>query len=422
MAKRIDGYHTLKQRTMEWAFTKDFKKTRIVPDRVFYGIEVEMSFSDSYRRADSFDAEPEIESTFVFEQDGSVNSGFEMITRPFTANGLLQFFDQPSIKDLVESSIPTSGNGIHIHMSRPTNRDESAILMRKLTMFVFRMQERLKELTRNSNYARFYDFRNLNLSNMYLLLRNLPCYGSGDSYRYLKNDTTPHYFLQTIGDRYNCINYQNDYTIEFRFFPTTNNVEKIKEYISFIDDLRTFLDANTLEYITLAELKIDNHFKLTHRDINADLRLGSFTLDVGKTAKSLLKAKANKFTPLALTTDSESRIANAYMLGGWLKEENVVDIAKGDFVIIDTALANAIHKRDFKDWVYKVVALDEIDVNGEKLKVMRVKILKENLAGTETSASIALPLTAFVTKVTRETFGWTEEVILASPSVLTETV
>ncbi len=272
MSKPIQDYHTLKESTIEYAFTKDFKKTKI-DDRTFFGIEVEMSFDrGASSTASDFTIDEDLGKMFVFERDGSVSNGFEMITRPMTYLGLMNFFDIPEIKSLVESSEPRSNNGIHIHFSRPLTDEKDKEMTQKLIAFFTRFSNRLSSLTRSSSYARWYSGQSEDdwLGALYFSLMKMKKDGSYYNFSRVAQDGFPReselrqYIERLFGERYMCVNFNNRKTYELRFFPTTNKVSKIQNFIKFTKAMIDLFEEKPLEYILLADFTFNSDLSFTH--------------------------------------------------------------------------------------------------------------------------------------------------------------
>ena len=161
----------------------------------------------------------------VFETDGSLSNGFEIISQPMTINyiyqhsedfkGILQALQNNDFK-----SHDTSTCGLHVHVSRTalgegTNATKN---LNKLILFTETFKEEIKRFSRRDNYSY--------------------CKFTSDT-RGLKNNT---YYksseilkrLNDMGSRYQVVNTTNEDTIEIRVFRGTLKYETFMATLEFV--------------------------------------------------------------------------------------------------------------------------------------------------------------------------------------------
>lgn len=195
-----------------------------------------------------------LEDTFVLERDGSLDAGFEVITEPMTYLGVTNWLNNSWLRGVLDASISTGHAGVHIHVSKPNIET-----IRKLVVFFLKYGSRLGHLTRFSSYGAFYqneyshiesdEFKKFvaylialdDVDDLDVVPENLDGMGGFDTIRS---------FMRT---RYMAINFQNRHTLEFRFFNYTDDAERLKSYIYFLETLFTKLELMTLREVIETE-------------------------------------------------------------------------------------------------------------------------------------------------------------------------
>jgi len=194
--------------------------------QIFLGLELEIEVNEDYSRSDK--AEMILNNIGVYtdnkndrytyclaEDDGSLNNGFELVTG-YTGLDVhekqLAFFKKP-IRGL--RSHDTSTCGLHIHI------DKRNVTLNHATKMILFMndsgnQKLIKTIARRSS-NRFCKV--LNKKADYSWLKSAK--KSGDPLRQLNED------------RYECLNFHNDNTIEFRLFKGTLKFESIMSCLEF---------------------------------------------------------------------------------------------------------------------------------------------------------------------------------------------
>ncbi len=161
----------------------------------------------------------------VFETDGSLSNGFEIISQPMTINYIYQHSENfkgilQALQDNGFKSHDTSTCGLHIHVSRTalgegTNATKN---LNKLILFTETFKEEIKRFSRRDNYGY--------------------CKFTSDT-RGFKNNT---YYksseilktLNDMGSRYQVVNTKNDDTIEIRVFRGTLKYETFMATLEFV--------------------------------------------------------------------------------------------------------------------------------------------------------------------------------------------
>ena len=216
----IHSYHHSKNRVCH--IPSEYDKIDNPP--VLLGLELEMECSEDYRRHDKaqelYDKIHEYnggDMTYpyaFFEDDGSLNYGFEMVTSytglDVHAKQLMVFKDFP-VRGL--RSHDTNSCGLHVHVSRAGMTTFHAC---KLAFFVHdsNNQHLLRALARRSNS------RHAKMVNK-----------KADS-QWIKNARRDG-ISRLNDDRYEAVNFQNSATVEFRLFKGTLRYESIMACLEF---------------------------------------------------------------------------------------------------------------------------------------------------------------------------------------------
>lgn len=194
--------------------------------QIFLGLELEIEVNEDYSRSDK--AESILSNIGVYtdnqndrytyclaEDDGSLNHGFELVTG-YTGLDVhekqLAYFKKP-IRGL--RSHDTSTCGLHIHI------DKRNVTLNHATKMILFMndsgnQKLIKTIARRS-------------SNRFCKVLNKKA-----DYSWLKSAKRSSDPLRQLNeDRYECLNFHNDNTIEFRLFKGTLKFESIMSCLEF---------------------------------------------------------------------------------------------------------------------------------------------------------------------------------------------
>lgn len=161
----------------------------------------------------------------VFETDGSLSDGFEIISQPMTINYIYKHSEDfkgilKALQDNGFKSHDTSTCGLHIHVSRTILGDEPNATknLNKLILFTETFKDEIKRFSRRDNYGycKFTsDTRGLKNKNYY------------KSSEILKR-------LNDMGSRYQVVNTTNNNTIEIRVFRGTLKYETFMATLEFV--------------------------------------------------------------------------------------------------------------------------------------------------------------------------------------------
>lgn len=187
----------------------------------------------------------------MFEEDGSLSNGFEIITQPMGLDTHYQFWEWLNVKQNIADlrSHDTSTCGLHIHVNR---NNINTMQLNKLAVFVHAPD--------NSNLIRAIARR----------------YGVGYASMHTKKLGTAH--RESRSDpRYEAINMTGRNTIEFRLFKGTLKMQSLLAALEFTNALLRFtapaseagfiLTASKfLDYINSSEVKQDTRNLRTYLD------------------------------------------------------------------------------------------------------------------------------------------------------------
>jgi hypothetical protein len=212
--------------------------------QIFLGLELEIEVNEDYSRSDKAeiilsnigtytDNQNDRYTYCLAEDDGSLNHGFELVTG-YTGLDVhekqLGFFKKP-IRGL--RSHDTSTCGLHIHIDK---RNMTLNHATKMILFMNDSgnQKLIKTIARRTS-NRFCKV--LNKKADYQWLKSAK--RSGDPLRQLNDD------------RYECLNFQNDNTIEFRLFKGTLKFESIMSCLEFTYATWFFCKDNGYQDLTI---------------------------------------------------------------------------------------------------------------------------------------------------------------------------
>lgn len=184
---------------------------------------------------DNFD---EYEDVFYCKHDSSLDDGFEIVSHPMTlrAHKTMDYSDMlAELKKAGCKSHNTTTCGFHVHVSRSFFTQSEMV---KLGLFVYFNKSRLETFARRpeSSYAKF---KPLNRSN------------------YLESAESR--------ERYEAINFENAYTIEFRLFKGTLNFETFMATLEFCDAVSRFVKT-----VSACQIVKDGGFDLFKTFVNKD--------------------------------------------------------------------------------------------------------------------------------------------------------
>ena len=214
----------------EFKMTSDDRKN---DNKLFFGMEIEIEANHRDNHDNLAMAILNRTDDFVFEQDGSLNNGFEIISMPFSRNYMKGILDD-TLKDILKTINNHNYEGkntcgLHFHVSYEAIRS-----IPNLLKIVEYYKEELTILSRReeSSLNRWSPFYTKNFD---------------------KNEITDEMINEIVDDycsRYHAINLDNDYTVEFRIFKSTTNHktlmatwELVNNIVAFANDHEVKLNA-----------------------------------------------------------------------------------------------------------------------------------------------------------------------------------
>ena len=200
-------------------------------NKVFFGIELEIEAKYRSSNHDNL-AEAILNQTndFVFEQDGSLNNGFEIISMPFSKN-----YMKETMEDDLYAMLQTINKhnyegkntcGLHFHVSYEAIRSIPNLL--KIVEFY---KEELTILSRReeSSLNRWSPFYTKNFD---------------------KEEITNEMIEEIVDDyqsRYHAINLDNNYTVEFRIFKSTTDYKTLMATWELVNNIVAYANDYDVE-------------------------------------------------------------------------------------------------------------------------------------------------------------------------------
>ena len=200
-------------------------------NKLFFGMELEIEAKYRSSNHDNL-AEAILNQTndFVFEQDGSLNNGFEIISMPFSKN-----YMKETLEDTLEDMLETINKhnyegkntcGLHFHVSYEAIRSIPNLL--KIVEFY---KEELTILSRReeSSLNRWSPFYTKNFD---------------------KEEITNEMIEEIVDDyqsRYHAINLDNNYTVEFRIFKSTTDHKTLMATWELVNNIVAYANDYEVE-------------------------------------------------------------------------------------------------------------------------------------------------------------------------------
>lgn len=178
----------------------------------------------------------------MIKHDGSLSYGYEMVSDPCTLRFHLEEFPwenicETNIRNGMRSD-QADNCGLHVHVSRKSlgeDETEQDMTIAKLIILFERFELEIEKFSRRSSarWASFYKLKadKTNFSEV-----------SKEMCDVLDN----HKNCGSSGNRYVAINLTNKYTIEFRVFKGSLNIETLKATIEFVHEIVRFAKASSL--------------------------------------------------------------------------------------------------------------------------------------------------------------------------------
>ena len=205
----------------------EFLTTKNETTNQFYGIELEVECHISPRDVVE-EIKPIIEKEFVVEKDGSLDNGFEMISKPFSYNYMIENLENTLEEVYGElayyENTEIYTNGMHIHLTKQSHMHEFNMVclveyyQNELTILSNRRTRDLKR------WAKFLiEKDDLDMISERMISNEIDC-----DYRYF------------------ACNLCNENTIEIRIFKATNDVKEILGRIELIHNMSEYAKENSI--------------------------------------------------------------------------------------------------------------------------------------------------------------------------------
>ena len=247
---------------------KNYKYNKDIPlGKRYYGLELEYSNTNSVEvKEKMFDL---YKDKWLYNKvDGSLCNGVEIVTSPCDYKSIMCLLDKMKepIKEITNGNKYTKNAGIHIHVSK---KSIPSYNIYKLSYLLNNRQA--KEL---SSIMFYLSGRNTKVSDNYL-----GRYAKIGDISGFKNEI----------DRYLALNLTNKSTIEFRIFKATNDMDKVKSYVNFVESMIKFVDITPFKDINL------NNYLLYLVNNPFDRKIDGRLLRILKYKKISLSKKENEF-------------------------------------------------------------------------------------------------------------------------------
>ena len=193
----------------------------------FLGIEMEFhSCGESNERADKIIGD--LNKIIYAKHDGSLHDGMEFVTHPCTPQFHLSNIDYDKFFKRVQglNGESTANSGLHIHVNRDFFKGNNEIA--KIIRFVENNFDTLMffacRTDEDSNWCRKYGLK----------VKELPQIYAG---------------AKSAKEKYRSINLLPRDTVEFRMFRSTQDVERVRAYIQFVDVVTDLANMDSIRYI-----------------------------------------------------------------------------------------------------------------------------------------------------------------------------
>lgn len=253
----------------------------------------------------------------VYERDGSLNHGFEVINEPMTYNAMMKYLSSDYMAKLMSYNQIRDSNGVHVHVSKVSSEHT-----KRVQMMMARLSKKLADLTRSSSYARWYHAQ-VSLSDTDLKktieTADPSVFGGNHAflfYRYLSGDQNAPLSSRiddVLRDRYSCLNIGNSATLEFRFFNTTKDQNRLMKYINLVNSIMALADeGKPLSWYACAQYSMND-------DWVVDANPTTYTFDIIKRVPPTITPTYNlngrSLRTLLNTMATRSQILGSYTAG-----------------------------------------------------------------------------------------------------------
>lgn len=214
-----------------------------------FGVELEVECDEEFTPKSVYEnVEDIIKDDFYVEKDGSLINGFEIISKPFSYNYMVEnlenTFEELTKKLQYQINNKATSNGMHIHMSKLNEKHTFNMVcvteyyQAELTTLANREGRSLKR------WAKFL----IDIQDHNLLSENMINYEIDDDFRYL------------------ALNISNTNTLELRIFNSTNDDKEILGRIELVANMYAWAEENQINnfknmpnFIDVATYKTNNY-------------------------------------------------------------------------------------------------------------------------------------------------------------------
>ena len=210
------------------------------PPLMYFGVELEIDAGKKYGKCqDDLYALGQEDFLFYQKHDGSLGEkGIEIVTHPCTLDYHLANFPWAGISDIARTcgfkSDTINTCGLHVHVSRNALGDsisEQEATIAKIILMVDRFWDKLGIFSRRDlDESRWARKPNADIK-------------PGDSLEIAIDKAK-----EANDDRYHAVNLMNDYTIEFRMFKGTLDMDTLKASLQFVNNICQFARHTSLEH------------------------------------------------------------------------------------------------------------------------------------------------------------------------------
>lgn len=247
---------------------KNFKYDKNIPlGKRYYGLELEYSNTNPSRL--------KREMLYLYKDrwlynksDGSLSNGVEVVTSPCDYKSIMLLLDEMKepIKNITYRTRYKDNAGIHIHVSR---KSIPSYNIYKLSYLLNNKQA--EELS----------------SIIFYLTGRHRCVAEKSDVSYAKIGSI--YNFKDEENRYLALNLSNKHTIEFRIFKATNDMDKVKSYVKFVESMIGFVNITPFKDVNL------NNYLLYLLDKPFDKNINARLLRILKYYKLSLSKRENEF-------------------------------------------------------------------------------------------------------------------------------
>lgn len=247
---------------------KNYEYDKDIPlGKRYYGLELEYSNTNSSKVKENM-IDLYKDKWLYNKSDGSLSDGVEIVTSPCDYKSIMWLLDKikEPIEKITSGTKYTQNAGIHIHVSK---KSIPSYNIYKLSYLLNNVQA--KEL---SSIMFYLSGRN-----------NSVCDEKEVKYAKIGEITK---FIDEE-DRYLALNLTNKHTIEFRIFKATNDMDKVKSYVNFVESMIKFVDITPFKDINL------NNYLLYLINNPFDRKINARLLRILKYKKISLSKMENEF-------------------------------------------------------------------------------------------------------------------------------